>query len=179
MFTLKSLFFGERSVTKVAGLFGSCAGAEEAARTLLDGSTLTASQITVLGPPNGETERRAILNHAIAPEARGLRRTSIRAHVMMGGLGMLTGGVLFVFLAGSGGAPGMLADPGIGVGALLGLMAGAALAIRLDQGYVIEVVGRTLEHGGWAVVARPKDPEQTHQVVASLRSGSERIVRSL
>ncbi len=55
MFSIKTLLFGERSVTKVAGLFASRAAADLAASGLVGGSGLSASQVNVLGPTDGES----------------------------------------------------------------------------------------------------------------------------
>ena len=95
---LKQAFFGERSLTKVAGLFASKTGADSAVRDLLGASDLTASQVRVLGPPDGAASRAAVLNRAVEPEQRGIWRTIIRAHLTMGILGLLAGVLLYVVL---------------------------------------------------------------------------------
>ena len=69
MFKLKQAFFEERSLTKVAGLFASQTGADSAVRDLLGASDLSASQVRVLGPPDGAASRAAaVLDRAVEPE---------------------------------------------------------------------------------------------------------------
>ncbi len=47
-------------------------GAESAARSLLDGSGLTASQVNILGPSDGEASNEAVLGRLVEPaSARG------------------------------------------------------------------------------------------------------------
>lgn len=55
MFRLKSVFFGERSLTKVAGLFASRADADLAASDLLGGASLLAAQATATSTTAGPT----------------------------------------------------------------------------------------------------------------------------
>jgi hypothetical protein len=183
MFNLKQVFFGERSLTKVAGLFASQTVADSAVRDLLGASDLTASQVKVLGPPDGAASRADVLDRAVEPEQQGIWRTIIRAHLTMGILGLLAGVLLYVVLM-TFGNPALRGTPGIGFVALtgfgitFGLMLGGVLALRPDQGRVSALVRRGLQSGKWAVVAHPLDSGQTHQAVASLTRGSVRVVRS-
>ena len=79
MFRLKTLFFGERSVTQVAGLFSSHAEADLAASGLKGGSGLLAAQANVLAPTDGAISRERMLGRAMEPEQRGIWLTVIRA----------------------------------------------------------------------------------------------------
>jgi hypothetical protein len=183
MLKLKRAFFGEKSITKVAGLFASRTDADNAVRALLDASTLAASQVRVLGPKDGETARDAVLDRAVEPEQRGIWRTIIRAHATMAVLGLLAGVLVYAALMVSG-SPALQGTGGLGFmvfagfGIMFGLILGGLLALRPDHGRVIHLVRRGLQGGEWAVVAHPRDAGQTHQAVASLTSGSLRVVRS-
>ena len=183
MFKLKQAFFGERSITKVAGLFASRTGADDAVLALLGASSLSASQVRVLNPKDGEAARDAALDRAVEPEQRGIWRTIIRAHATMAVLGLLAGVLAYAVLVVSGN-PALQGTSGLGwvvfagFGIMFGLILGGLLALRPDHGRVIHLVRRGLQSGKWAVVAHPRDSSQTHQAVASLRSGSLRVVRS-
>jgi hypothetical protein len=183
MITLKQAFFGERSVTKVAALFASHTGAESAARSLLDGSGLTASQVNILSPSDGEASNEDVLVRAVEPEQRGIGQTLVRTHVTMGVLGLLVGLLLYAALTAMG-SPGLRSTPVVGLVALVGfgitfgLMLGGVVSLRPDQGRVIGLVRRGLQSGKWAVVAHPLDATQTHLVLTSLKTGSMRIMRS-
>jgi hypothetical protein len=76
------------------------------------------------------------------------------------------------------GTPGLGFVAFCGFGITFGLMLGGVLSLRPDHGRVIGLIRRGLQRGNWAVVAHPRFSEQTHQAVASLKSGSLRVVRS-
>ena len=65
-----------------------------------------------------------------------------------------------------------------GFGATFGLILGGAIALRPDHGRVIGLVRCGLKRGQWAVVAHPTSAGQTDQAIASLGTGSLRVVRS-
>jgi hypothetical protein len=183
MIKWQSLFFGERSLTKVAGLFGSRNGADGAARALLGASALQPGQVMVLGPQDGLASRDAVLEQAVEPEQRGIWLSIIRGHVMMGLLGMVAGVVLFVALMAYGhpavsSTPGMAFVAFVGFGITFGLILGGVLSLRPDQGRVMTLVRRGLLNGHWAVVAHPLNARQTAQAMTSLRAGSLRVLRS-
>lgn len=183
MSQINRVFFGERSLTKVAGIFSSRQVAEGAARDLLGASALTESQVRVLSPLDGQAPRQDVLGRAVEPDSPGIARTLVRAHVSMGLLGMLAGAVLYGVLYALGNValrstPGMAFVALTGFGTTFGLIVGGALSLRPDHGRVISVVRRGLQSGRWAVVAHPLGADQVHQAVASLKGGSVRVVRS-
>ncbi len=183
MFRLKTLLFGERSVTKVAGLFASRAEADLAASILVDSSGLSAAQVNVFGPADGTFSREAVLGRAMEPEQRGIWLTVIRAHLALGALGLLAGALLYAVLM-SIDSPALRSTPGMGFvalagfGATFGLILGGALSLRPDQARLIARVRRGLRSGQWAVVAHPVDPVQTHAAVSLLTGGSLKVMRS-
>lgn len=183
MFKLKSVFFGERSVTKVAGLFDSNEVAQHAAQNLIDHSPLDASQVRVLGPTDTVTTYGSGVGRAVEPEQQGIWRTLIKSHLAAGVLGLLAGGLVFVLLMAIG-FQAVVSTPGLsllalaGFGLMFGLMVGGALSLRPDHGRVVTVVRRGLEHGQWAVIAHPRNARQTHLAVKALQPGSARVVRS-
>jgi len=183
MLRIKTLFFGERSVTKVAGLFASRADADLAASGLMGGSGLSAAQVNVLGPTDGATSRMAVLGRTMEPEQRGIWLTVIRAHLALGALGFLAGALLYVALMSTDNAalrstPGMGFVALAGFGATFGLILGGALSLRPDQARLIARVRRGLRSGNWAVVAHPVDTVQTHAVVSLLSGSSLKVMRS-
>ena len=183
MFRLKTLFFGERSVTKVAGLFSSQAEADLAASGLRDGSGLLAAQVNVLAPTDGAISRADVLGRAMEPEQRGIWLTVIRAHLTLGALGFLAGALLYAALM-SMDNPALRSTPGMGFvalagfGATFGLILGGALSLRPDQARLIARVRRGLRSGHWAVVAHPVDSVQTHAAVSLLTGSSLKVMRS-
>ena len=177
-------FFGERSLTKVAGVFPARAEAEQAARRLVAASGLARDQVRVLAPRDGAWARADVLARQIEPEDRGIWNTILRAHVLAGVIGFLAGAALYMALLLAGHAaikstPGMALVAMAGFGATFGLLAGGLLSIRPDHGRLIALVRRYLRAGRWAVVAHPVSPEQTARAMRTLHDGSERVVRTL
>ena len=183
MFRLKALFFGERSVTKVAGLFASRGDADLAARGLLDSSGLSATQVNVFSPRDGDASRADVLGRAMEPEQRGIWLTVIRAHVALCALGLLAGALLYAVLMAMDN-PALRATPGMGLvalagfGATFGLMVGGVLSLRPDHARLIALVRRGLRGGKWAVVAHPVDRRQTHAALKLLNGNCLQVVRS-
>lgn len=181
---LMHAFFGERSLTKVAGVFPARAQAEQAARRLTQGSGFGAEQVEVLEPGDGDWRRADVLARKMEPEERGIWSTIIRAHVLAGVIGFLLGAALCLVLW-MAGQPGVRSTPGIalvamaGFGTTFGLLAGGLLSMRPDHGRVIALVRQYLREGHWAVVAHPDTPEQAAQAENTLKQGSERVVRTL
>lgn len=181
---LMHAFFGERSLTKVAGVFPARAQAEQAARRLTVASGFQDEQVKVLAPQDGAWARADVLARQMEPEERGIWSTIIRAHVLAAVIGFLLGAALclVLWLAGQ---PGVRSTPGLalvamaGFGATFGLLAGGLLSMRPDHGRVIALVRQYLRDGRWAVVAHPDTPEQAAQAEDTLKDGSERVVRTL
>lgn len=183
MWKWQSLVFGERSLTKVAGLFASRQGAENAARALMGRSAFKSNQVKVLGPQDGTEPHDAVLQTAVEPEQKGIWLTIIRAHVSFGVLGLLAGTLLFTGLMVRQhpmvtSTPGMAFIALTGFGITFGLIVGGLVSLRPDQGRVMNLVRQGLLKGHWAVVAHPLDTGQTRAAVNSLSSGSLRVVRS-
>lgn len=177
-------FFGERSMTKVAGVFPARAQAEQAARRLTQASGFHDQQVEVLAPRDGRWARADVLARKMEPDERGIWSTIIRAHVLAGAIGFLLGAALCLLLW-MAGQPGVRSTPGIalvamtGFGTTFGLLAGGLLSIRPDHGRVIALVRQYLRQGRWAVVAHPDSPEQIASAENTLKEGSEHVVRTL
>lgn len=183
MFKLKSVFFGERSVSKVAGLFNSNDMALIAAQSVVDISSLDVSQVRVLGPSDTVVSDDARVARAIEPEPYGIWQTLLKAHLAAGLLGLVAGVLLFAAMM-LVGIQAVVSSPFLslvafaGFGLIFGLMVGGVLSLRPDHGRVLAVVRQGLEHGQWAVIAHPCNAQQTHLAVKALQAGSERVVRS-
>ncbi|MHB9087304.1 MAG: hypothetical protein ACYC2V_12775, partial [Thiobacillus sp.] len=65
---IKHLIFGERSLTKVAGLFSGKGEAETAAQQLREAARLDDPQVYVVGPPDGAAANSAALSRKLEPE---------------------------------------------------------------------------------------------------------------
>lgn len=180
---LLDLLFGERSLTKVAGVFDNRAGADAAATRLRQATGLDASQIRVLHPEDGRRDRRTLLAREVEPERHGIWRTIVRAHVVMGILGLLAGLVVHMLLLRADNpavesTPLLSLVPMAGFGITFGLLLGGLIALRPDHARLITRVRAALDAGKWAVVAHPLDRAQTQRVIEAFGRQTDTVVRS-
>ena len=95
-FAMQGLF-GEKSPSKVAGLFGQREEAERAARELTGMVGLRTTQLRVLGPDDATLAHNELFARAVEPESRGIFRTILRTHAVTGVVGAVVGVLLFAW----------------------------------------------------------------------------------
>lgn len=181
---IKRLIFGERSLTKVAGLFSSKSLAESVAQQVKLTAGLDDPQVYLVGPPDGAAFNSPAFSRKMEPESTGIWRTMIRAHVVAGTAGVIVGILVYIgfILAGSAAVkstPGMSLVAMTFFGGLIGLLLGGLLTARPDHARVITTVRRAIRQGRWAVVIHPLTQHQLDMSMRELRDRSYRVVRSL
>lgn len=180
---LAQLFFGERSLTKVAGVFGTRESAEEAAAGLCRAARLDASQVRLLAPQDARSSRRHLLGRQVEPESGGIWSGILRAHLVTGVVGCLLGAAVYLAFRQAGNAA-VLASPGLSLlvsvafGTTFGLLVGGLISLRPDQARLIARVRSELAAGRWALVAHPLDGEQTDRIVVWLDGRANTLIRS-
>ena len=80
--------FGEKSLTKVVGIFANEAAARAAAVSLAKAATLAPDQVLTLSPQDEGDARDKLLGHKMEPEERGIARTLVRTHLVLGSHGL-------------------------------------------------------------------------------------------
>ena len=181
--TLKTVIFGERSLTKIAAVFESLASAETAVLRLRQVAGMSESQVELVGPSDMRGVVEAPLSRKLEPESLGIWHTLIRTHVVTGAVGALAGGVLSLglMLAGN---PAILSSPllSLGVmvffGGIFGLLVGGLLSLRPDHYRVMAAVRKAIKRGRWAVVSHPVNHDQTLLIMNELHKRGEHVVRS-
>lgn len=162
------LFFGERSLSKVAASYDSALDAMSAARKVERLPHMHQRQVQVVHPYDREWGRK------VEPEGVGIWRTAVRAHVTCGVLGFMAGLLLYAGLM-IGGVEAVRDTPGMSLvamllfGTMFGLMVGGLLTIRPDHDAVIQPVREGLATGRWAVVVHPASRRQFDQALRVLR----------
>jgi hypothetical protein len=180
----RHVVFGERSLTKVAGLFMNRSRAEDAAQQVKRTVGLDDAQVSLVGPPDGDALSSPAFSSKLEPEQAGIWRTLVRAHVVSGLAGAGAGLLIYLgFIVASSTAvistPGMSLVAMVFLGGLAGLLVGGLLTLRPDHYQVIATVRRAIRKGHWAVVIHPITQVQIDQAIATLQSCSYRVVRSL
>ena len=176
--------FGEKSLTKVVGIFASEAAARAAAVSLAKAATLAPGQVRTLAPQDEGDERDKLLGHKMEPEERGIVRTLVRTHLVLSVLAAAAGLALYAALRASG-QPAILASPWlslaviVGFSIVFGAMLGGFLALRPDHVKLIYDLRKALAAGSWAVVAHPVSATQVQATVDYFASTDIRILRSI
>ncbi|WP_028312346.1 hypothetical protein [Derxia gummosa] len=164
---LRALFFGERSVTKVAAVYDNPEEARIAADAMRRESGMEAWQVRILRP--GEPDFGA----EVEPEDDGIWHTVLRAHATCGAIGLGLGLLLYWGLL-SAGQPAVASSPWLaalaigGFGMIFGLIAGGAVSMRPDHTPLISAARKAVGSGRWAVVGHPVDEHQAAAANLSL-----------
>ena len=130
--TLKGLF-GEQSVTKVVGLYGTQNDAEAAAAQARALQGMLPTQVRLLGPQDAKVSHREFFGRTLEPEQRGIFRTLFKAHAITGGVGAVIGLLLYAWLY-STGQPMVASSPVVAFivflnfGTVFGLIVGGLIA---------------------------------------------------
>ena len=169
--------FGERSLTVVAAAFDDKRQAESAADNLRRQIDRIGT-VAVVSPNDTEVARK------MEPEQRGIWRTLVRSHLILGVGGILVGLIAAMALVlapwpAAAASPGLTALFGGTLGGFLGMMAGGLVTLRPDHGAVIRSLREKLKIGQWGVVARPMDEASAERAVAALADAVGTPMRSL
>lgn len=176
--------FGERSLTKVAGLFAQKGQAESSMAEMMRLDGIRTGQVKLLGPRDARAPHRELFSYSIEPETQGIARTFYQTHVLGGMAGAAAGLALYVWFLRAG-HPMIASSPLlafialVGFGTTFGLLAGGLLSMRPDHIRLITRVRSALRHDHWAVVAHPTTPEQTAKVKAVLHDRAAEVVSTL
>lgn len=180
----QQLIFGERSLTKVAGIYSTAQEAADARARVLHGGDWADSQVVLLTPADAKMSRRGIMARKMEPESRGIWRTILRAHLFTAVLGLAIGAGAWYLLwyTGNrliGGSPGLSFVAFAFFGTVFGLMLGGLISLRPDHARLITVVRSALRSGRWATVVHPFDAKQAEKAVVLLQAGSQQVERTL
>lgn len=163
-FLLRSLS-GERSVSKLAGLYRARDDAESAATRLAGLAGLETTQLRVLGPEDARRPRNDRFVRAVEPEVSGIFRTILRSHAICGAVGAAIGVVLFLALYFRGeemivSSPWLALIAITGFAAIFGLFVAGLLSLRPDHSVLINELRAALKASRWAVVVHPTSEQQ-------------------
>lgn len=182
-YLLKGLF-GEKSITKVVGLYSDAGDAQAAATKALALPGMVAQQVRLLGPKDARMSRRDLFGRSLEPEQRGIFRTIFQAHAVTGLAGALLGLLLYAWLYRSG-QPMLLSSPVqafiaiVGFATTFGLLLGGLIALRPDHIKLINSVRSALAQNRWALILHPTDAQQTQAAKDLLAASGAQVLSTL
>ena len=170
--------FGEKATTKLAGFFDTQEALDKVSSDLRRVSGLQNPQLLVVRPYAADFERR------LEPETQGVARTAVRAHSILGALGLLAGLLLWAVLYGLG-VPAIVSSPYYSGGAIVafaavgGMLLGGLVTARPDHQIVIQAVDNATKAGRWSLIMHPRDEQQCKSAESVLASAQVETARSL
>lgn len=180
---LKSLS-GEKSLTKVVGVFASQAQAQAALGKLLATPGMAVDQARLLGPEDARLSRREMFSRTMEPEQRGIYKTIFVTHGILGLAAGIGGVLLYLWLLRSG-QPMVTSSPLlafiaiVGFATTFGLLLGGLVTMRPDHVWLINAVRSALKQNRWAVVVHPTDERQSQAAKETLQQNGAELLKSL
>ena len=163
----QGVLLGEDFPHKVSAGFDNHSAAEEAAWSLVHKAGLPPSQIRVVRPDDTHMETK------VEPETRGVARTLLKTHIVLG-LGALVVGLVTAAVLVTVGPVLTRSSPVmtfIALGFLfpaLGLMLAGAISLRPDHDPLIEKTRSASETGRWTVIAHCADNDEKSLAKATM-----------
>ena len=178
------VMFGERSTTKLAGVFKERNSAEAAIGRLAKLPGFQAGQVRLLGPNDAKSSHREMFGRKMEPEQHGIARTLFQAHMVWGLVGFVIGLILFFWLYGSrqpmiASSPALAFIAIVGFATTFGLLFGGFLALRPDHVRLISAVRRALREQNWAVIVHPTNAEQAERAKALLQGSANELLSTM
>lgn len=169
---------GETFDHKVAAIFNNEVSARNAAKTLVETTSLADAQIFVVGPNDAHP------GWELEPEDRGIWRTLVRSHIwlaLMGaGLGVILFAVLYIL-----GIQFVVLNPktsaaiAIGFGAVFGMMFAGLLTLRPDHMPYISIAQSALRKGKYVVAVHARSAEQLKEAETGLHQFNVQTISTL
>jgi hypothetical protein len=172
------VLFGERATTKIAAIFDSEQGAATVATKLHAGAGLQAAQIRLVKPYEKDYAKK------LEPETRGIVRTALRAHLVLGAAGLLLGVAAWTLMYFAGIAA-VVSSPIASLiacavfASIAGMLLGGLVTARPDHQLVIQRVHTATQDGKWSLLVHPRTPKQCDEVMAALSDARAEVVRSI
>ncbi|MDT8386572.1 MAG: hypothetical protein RQ736_03610 [Thiogranum sp.] len=170
--------FGEKYLSRVAAEFATGEQAREAADRLVRQSGLSSTQVRIVKPNDPAVEKK------LEPETRGVARTLVLAHVVLGIAGFLLG-LLIASILVTTDIRAFTSNPlytyGVlaGFGTIGGLLLGGFFTLRPDHDVVTAWVQDAARSGQWFVVVHARDHDEEQRARDVLKDMSDNVVGTL
>ena len=168
---------GETHASKVAAMFATAEAAQDAAAQVIRDVRMEPGQVRVVSPHDADVD------HKSEPETRGISRTLVRSHLVLGVGGLLLGALVALILIQFGGtlfsaSPYYVGIIGAALGAVAGLLLGGLLSLRPDHGPVAGWVKVASRRNRWFVVVHTRNRDEELRAREYLESLSSKMKRT-
>lgn len=169
---------GEVSSHKLAAVFDSGATARNAAAAVVEAVGLEPAQVQVIAPDEPRADAR------LEPESRGIWHTIVLAHLRLGILGAIAGGLVFGLLVWLG-IPFIVSSPWaaglvlVGFGGLAGLLLGGLVSLRPDHDRYILATHEAMDVDRTTVVVHAFSSQQQQAAAEFLTARGGEVTKTL
>jgi hypothetical protein len=175
---MNSTLSAERYTSKVGAEFGGLEQADRAVERLKASAGIDASQIRIVGPNDPSLDRK------LEPEPRGVAKTIVRSHVILGAAGLLVGLIAAFVLEQSGialfawSAPYTYGTFGF-VGAMLGMLLAGLFSVRPDHDPLITRVKEGVRAGRWYLLVHTRNDSEKSRAKQTLEGMGSDVLSTL
>lgn len=175
---IKKWLSGEKMNSMVGAEFKSAEAAQAAADTVRTEAGLESADLRIVRPGDPAVDRK------LEPESHGIALTLVRAHVVLGVVGLVAGLLVSLLLVGLQIQP-FVSSPVLSIlvitafATVAGLLAGGLFSLRPDHDPVIQHARKSAESGHWFVVVHMRKPEQRQRAQRILERVGDDTIRTI
>ncbi|MFS1702976.1 hypothetical protein [Alteromonas sp. AMM-1] len=166
-----------QSHAQLASIFSEYNSARSAIGDVIQKTDLTAQQITVVTPHDGQ------FNRLLESESKALGKMMLYSRLILGGAGLLIGVAIAYMLVAFGPHFAQAHSLGISIAAIspcvfIGLFVAGLLRLRPDETEIIDVVREAIRNKQCAVIINLRDGQSLERMRKVFAQHSERVVLS-
>lgn len=166
---------GENFPSRVAAEFHDADTARQAAELLIRQTGIVGHQVQLVDPGDPAIDRK------LEPESRGIARTLVRSHAILGIAGLITGLIVGVILLATG-APLFAGSPWYTLGTLAvfgaigGMLVAGLISMRPNHDHLLLWVKSATRKGCWFVLVHARDRDQEREAQELLKGMSDKVM---
>lgn len=165
----------EKKPGKVGAVFESEAAAKNAVKSLVSEGAINLQNIELVEPRDGSFE------HKVEPEDKGIARTLLKSHLVLGAVGLLAGLLASTLLVTVGpqltrANPAFTFIPLTLICVFLGLLLAGLVSLRPDHDRLINKSRNAAKSGRWSVVVHTANTEEKQRAKNVMKKKSAKSV---
>lgn len=167
----------EKHPGKVAGVYAQESGAQQAIHLLRNEGGFSAEEVNLVPPDDTNFDEK------IEPDDKGIGRTLLGSHIILGGCGLAVGLILAAILSVYGpvlttSSPTMVFIGLATLGTFFGLLVAGLVSLRPDHDGLINDTRHATNNQQWTVIVQTKDDEQQKQAKQLMQGSAVSVSHS-